>query len=157
MVVHHWNFSFCKFSMTFSKSVIFLEADYEKNIVELEVGNLVESWAGNLIENLVRNWVEIGLIAMSRELIMKIWSVLLMAVLTPWKIGMIPPSRIVSLGVWIVIQSGKNCIHVVWYHLLSFVNWTFFKDMDWCMSVSATWICHLWLIDLVYHALFLCF
>ena len=51
--------------------------------MEFDVENLAESWAGNLIENLVENWVKNWVIIMSRKLIVKVWSVLLMTVLTP--------------------------------------------------------------------------
>jgi len=41
-----------------SQSFFSLEADFETNVMELEVENLVKGWAKNLIENLVGNWVE---------------------------------------------------------------------------------------------------
>ena len=62
--------------MALSKSVIFsLEVDTEKNGVERELGNLVGNWAENWVEHCADNY--------EQELTVKIWSVLLLTVLTP--------------------------------------------------------------------------
>ena len=65
--------------------------------------------------------MEIGLMSLSSILMWKLLSWMLRTRLTPRKIRMIPPSRIVCLGVRIIIGSGVGCIYTVREYLLSLV------------------------------------
>ena len=58
-------------------------------------------------------WLETGLMTLSSELAGKVLSCLLRIRLTPRKVGMIPPSRILNLGVGFVVFSSESYIHVI--------------------------------------------
>jgi len=51
---------------------------------------------------------------------------------------MVPLSRVVCLGVWIIVGSGIGCIHVFREHLLSLVNMTLLKQVRESMAIGAT-------------------
>ena len=92
--------------MALSKTIIFLIGrGFLKKIVEFDA----ELWLKVGLEI----GLKVGLIIINRKLAVNIWSLLLMTILTPKKIGIIPPSRIVSFRVWIAIRSSKYCIHIV--------------------------------------------
>jgi len=93
--------------------------------------------------------MEIGLMRLSSVLVWKLLPWLLMTRLTPRKIWMVPPSRVVCLGVGIVVGSSIGCIHVFSEHLLS-VNRTLLKQVGENMAIGATRIDHLCWFDLVH-------
>ena len=86
------------------------------------VGKRVEKLVSRLKISLIL--MKIGLMSLSGILMWKLLSWLLRTRLTPKKIGMISPSRVVRLGVRIVIESSVGCIHTIREHLLSLVCWT---------------------------------
>ena len=91
-----------------------------------DVGKRAENCVGTSTENLVDfdgNWVD------GFEQCIDMKAVVLAAQdrLTSRKIWMIPPSRVVRLGVRIVSESGVGCIHTIREHLLSLVNRTLLK------------------------------
>ena len=66
-----------------------------------------------------------------------------------WEIWMVPLSRIVCFGVWIVVGSGICCIHIFRIHL-SLVGGTLLKQMVESMAVGTTWINHWSWVGLIY-------
>ena len=69
------------------------------------------------------------------------WPRLLRTRLTPRKIWMVSPSRIVRFGVWVVIGSGICNIRVLLKNL-RVVNRTLFEHVIQIMAVGATRVDH---------------
>ena len=76
MTVHHQSLGFGQgYRSSFQISHFFyLDENFGKKVVNRYVENLAESW--------IDNWTEVGLIIMSRKLVGKIRSMLLMTILT---------------------------------------------------------------------------
>jgi len=102
-----------KLFIILSKSDIFYLDDFVA-----DVGKWGGSCVGKLVENLVdsdENWVDVFEQYTGVE-------VVVLAVQDQTdskKIWMVPPSRVVRLGVRIIIGSGIGCIHIFREHLLS--------------------------------------
>ena len=89
--------------MALSKSVIFsLGEDFEKSAGKLDSENCAESWIKSWVDNYKHEigWKNSVCVAHDYSDLRKI--------------KMIPPSRIVCFGVWIIVRSSKCCIRVIW-------------------------------------------
>ena len=82
---------------------------------------VADMWAGSLLENVVDsdmienlvdsggNWVD----ETEQDISVEMMILIAHDRLTTREIWMVPPSRVVCFGVWIVVRSGVCCIHIL--------------------------------------------
>ena len=114
---------------------------------------VVDMWAGSYVGNLIENSVDSGGNWVDEtEQGIGVEIVALVAqdqTENPCEIWMVPPSRVVCFGVWIVVGFGICCIHIFREHL-SLINRILLKQVGESMTVGTTRIDHWCWVDLIH-------